>query len=221
MHSTLSSRIGALCGVAFAVLAFLAVASLEAPKKATDQEIIDWWSKSSNQGTAVMSMFLMIGAAIAFGIFITSVRDRLNAAGSPLGNIAHAPGAAVSALMLVNAGIRGVVGMTAKTTDEPLPGVEILRLVPLLSRNTLDVACAALAVCALLTAWAALKGAEFPRWFGWASAVLGGLSLLLLPVVGPFVLPIELIWGITGSVALWRMAPARVAATRPVSPALA
>ena len=96
MQSTLSSRLGAICGVVFAVLAFLAVASLEAPKEATDQEIIDWWSKGSNQSTAVMSMFFMVGAAIAFGIFITSVRDRLNAPGSPLANIAHAPGAAGS-----------------------------------------------------------------------------------------------------------------------------
>lgn len=221
MQSQSGARLGAIGGVAFAVLVFLAVAALETPKKATDQEVIDWWSKGGNQASAAVSMFMMLGGGIAFGIFITSFRDRLRDAGSPLANIAHAPGIAASVMMLVAASMRGSIGMAVKVNGEPLPGVDALRLVPELSRTTVEMTCATIAVCALLTAWAVLRAAGLPNWFGWTSAVLGGLSLVLLPLVGPFVLPLELLWGIAGSVVLWRSAPAEVAATRRATTALA
>jgi hypothetical protein len=206
-----------MCGVAFAVLAFLAVASLETPKKAPDQEIIDWWSKSGNQTTAVVSMFLMVGAGIALAIFSSSLRDRLHAAGSELAGAVHALGAASSVLVLGAAAFRGCIAMAVKVNGEPLPGVDALRLVPELSRNTLEVACCSLAAFALLTALAVFRVAGVPRWLGWASLVLGVLSLALLPFVGPFVLPLEFIWAIAASVALWRTSPVGDTAPRPVA----
>jgi hypothetical protein len=98
--NTRDGRIGAIAGVAFALLFFLGVVMLEIPESATDQELTAWWSDGGNQLTAVVSMYVFVLAGLCFLVFLVRLRSHLltpeGEPGGGTGAYANARGTLVS-----------------------------------------------------------------------------------------------------------------------------
>ena len=203
MTSLFGPRIAALFGVAFAVLLFLGVASIDFPAESTDQEVLTWWAKDSNQTATLFSMVFVAASAVAFGLFITYLRDHLNAASANSGNGMYTVGLGFVALLLVSAGVRGAIG-NALTHDEPMPGVDTLRYIPEVALTVMEVAVMTAGVSILLAGWAVKQTAALPAWFAWTGFATGALTIVGGVFVGAFVIPIILIWALAASFALWR-----------------
>jgi hypothetical protein len=206
MSALFGPRVAALFGVAFAVFLFLGVASLNVPSQATDQELTNWWSKSGNQDSARLSMGFVAISAIAFIVFTSYLRDRLNSGGGTSGNAMFGVALGAAAVLFATAAIRGTIA-NAITRDEPMPGVDTLRFFPELSYAFMEVAVIASGVAILLGSWAMKQTATFPAWPAWVGFVTGALTVVGGVFVGAFIIPIVLIWALAMSVAVWRNAP--------------
>lgn len=203
MTGLIGPRGAALCGIAFALLLFLGVASLEVPKNVTDEEMTNWWSKDGNQSAALVSTVLVALSAIAFGLFITFLRDRLNGHRSDSGNATYTIGLGFVVLLLASAAARGVIAR-ALMNDEPMPGPDTLRYFPQLQYSLMEVGIMCAGACFLLAAWASKVSGAFPAYLAWTGLVAGVLTLVGVVLVGPFVIPVVLIWAVVASVAAWR-----------------
>jgi hypothetical protein len=207
---TSAGRIGALAGVAFAFLFFMGVAMLDIPKGATDQELVAWWSDSGNQTTTVVSMYVFVLAGLCFLVFLTKLRSRLLAAeGAPgeLTALVFASGAVFVALLFVAAASRGVIGYATKSSlDEPLPGVDTLRYLPLTSYTALGIGgLLAAAMTMATTSWLIVRTSVFGRWLAWVGAIAAILIVVAnVALSGTFAIPALLIWALATSIAMWR-----------------
>ena len=204
MSSTLGNRIGALCGVAFAVLLLIGVATINVPHAVSDEEMVDWWSKGTNQVSGIISMYFVAASAIAFMLFFTYLRDLLNGIESKAGNAMHSVSTGAFVLLLTSAAVRGVIGVAVKVNDEPLPAVDLLRYLPQMSYALISVSLVTMSISILLLSFAGAKTKAFPAWFVWTSALAGLAILGLATVVGPLALPVVWLWATVASVAAWR-----------------
>jgi hypothetical protein len=103
---TAGGRLGALAGLAFAVLFLLGTAMLNIPHGASDQKLVAWWSESGNQLTAVVSMYSSILAGLCFLAFLVQLRSRLLTAEGGTGGLTTlvvASGAVFVAMLFVAA----------------------------------------------------------------------------------------------------------------------
>ncbi len=203
MSSLFGPRVAALFGVAFAVLLFLGVASLEVPREATDQEVISWWSSAANRDAAMFSTGFVALAAVAMLLFVSYLRDRLNGSGGTAGNPMFAVGVASAATLLATAAIRGTVA-NAAMDGETLPGVDTLRYFPQLAYSLMDVALLASGLCIVLLGWGIKVTGAFPSWLAWASLGAGVLIAVGVIFIGPFVNPLLWAWALAASFAVWR-----------------
>jgi hypothetical protein len=219
MTSFFGPRAAAVSAVAFAVLLLFGVASINVPHAASDQEMLDWWSKDGNQTSAIASMYFVALSAIALVLFLSHARERLNGDGGHAGNPVFAVGLGAAAMFLATAAVRGTIAMAVKVSDEPLPGVDTLRYFPLLSYALIDVALVCMGACLLLVAWAVRQTKAFPAWFGWVSLATGLLALGLSPFLQGFTLPVTWIWALAAAAATWR-SEASGAAARVGKPSL-
>lgn len=210
MSGSIGPKVAAFCGVAFAVFLFLGVASLEVPTDGTDQELLDWWAKGSNQDAALLSMAFVAISGMALIVFTSHLRDRLNGAGGTAGNAMFGPALGAGIMLLATAAIRGTIA-NAVTHDVAMPGVDTLRYLPELSFTVMEVAVMTSGVAILLGAWAMKQTATFPAWAAWVGFVTGALTVVGSVIVGPFVIPIVLIWALATSVAVWRSPSAQAA----------
>jgi len=210
MSALIGPRATALFGVAFAVFLFLGVASIDFPAESTDQEVIAWWAKGANQDATLLSMAFVALSAIALTVFFSQIRDRLNAGGGTAGNPMFAVALGSAAMLLISAAIRGTIG-NALTHDEPMPGVDTLRYLPELALTGMEVALMPAGIAILLGAWAMKHTRTFPVWAAWLGFVTGALTVVGNILVGPFIIPVVLIWALGTSVAVWR-SPASEAA---------
>lgn len=219
MSVSIGPRIAALLSAAFALFLFLGVASVDVPLKVDDQEMVAWWSKSGNQVSAIVSMYFVAISAVAFALFMTYLRDRLNADGGNSGNSMYALGLAFAGLLLVAAATRGTIGNAVKINDEPLPGVDTLRYLPQLGYAFMNIALITGGACLVLVAVAIKRTAELPAWFAWTSLAAGLLVLVATPFAGSSTLPILWVWALAASVSVWRfpiaVTPARQPAATP------
>ncbi|MEO8540366.1 MAG: hypothetical protein ABI577_11545 [bacterium] len=217
MSDTFNRRFAALCGVSFALLLFVGVASINVPHSVSDQEMIDWWSKGGNQSASILSMYALTASAIALVVFLSHLRDRLNSAEANAGNAMFALGLAASVMQLASSAAHGVIGNAVKVNDEPLPGVDALRFIPQLSYTFMDLALISAGACVVLASVAIRRTATLPAWLAWLGFVSGALLIVGTVVIGPLTIPILLIWAVAASVALLRSAPAEATAPRRVS----
>src|SRR5215212_7152173 len=74
-----SNILGAVAGVAFAVLFFIGLAAVDQPRGATDQELVTWWSDSGKRLDSIVSMYTMLLAGPFFLVFLARLRARLRA----------------------------------------------------------------------------------------------------------------------------------------------
>jgi hypothetical protein len=205
------SRIGALAGLAFAFCFFLGVAMLDLPQKATDQELVAWWSNGDNQTSAVVSMYLFVLAGLCFLVFLTKLRSRLLAAEGGTGELtalAVGTGTVFVAMLFVAAASRGLIGFAVKSpaNDESLPGPDTLRYVPQLGYAVTGTAgLLAAAVTMATTSWLIVRTAVFGRWLAWVGGVATLIVLVASAVLtGVLAIPALLVWALATSVVLWR-----------------
>lgn len=205
------SRFGALAGLAFAFCFFLGVAMLDLPQKATDQELVAWWSNGDNQTSAVVSMYLFVLAGLCFLVFLTKLRSRLLAAEGGTGELtalAVGTGTVFVAMLFVAAASRGLIGFAVKSpaNDESLPGPDTLRYVPQLGYAVTGTAgLLAAAVTMATTSWLIVRTAVFGRWLAWVGGVATLIVLVASAVLtGVLAIPALLVWALATSVVLWR-----------------
>jgi hypothetical protein len=212
MSVSIGPRVAALLSAAFALFLFLGVASINVPLKVSDQEMLDWWSKSGHQVSAIASMYFVAISAVAFALFVSYLREQLNGDSGTSGNAVYALGLAFAVLLLVAAATRGAIGTAVKVNGEPLPGVDTLRYVPQLGYAFMNIALITGGACLLVASWAIKRTGALPRWFMWTSVGAGVLVLVATPVFGSLTLPVLWVWALAASVSVWRLpvAPAPV-----------
>jgi hypothetical protein len=210
---TAGGRLGAVAGLAFAVLFLMGTAILNIPRGVSDQKLIAWWSDSGNQLTAVVSMYSFVLAGLCFLAFLVQLRSRLLAAeggNGALTTLVVASGAVFVAMLFVAAASRGVVGFAIKSPgdNESLPGPDTLRYLPQTGYAVLGSAgLLAAAVAMAGTSWLIARTAVFGRWLAWLGAVAALVIVIAsAALVGMIAIPAMLVWALATSVAMWRAA---------------
>jgi hypothetical protein len=208
---TTGGRLGALAGVAFAVLFLLGTAILNIPNGVSDQKLVAWWSESGNQLTAVISMYGFLLAGLCFLAFLVQLRSVLLAAEGGTGVLTAlvvASGAVFVAMLFVGAASRGAIGfaLTSPGANESLPGPDTLRYLPQTGYAALGAGGLLAAAVAMATTSAVIvRTAVFGRWLAWVGAVAALLVVAANAVLlGMIAIPAVLVWALATSVALWR-----------------
>ncbi len=204
----ISGRVGALAGVAFVLLLFVSIAMVDVPRKATDVELLDWWSDDGNLTSALVSTYLQIGAGMCFLVFATALRGvslRAEGGNGSLATFAFASGVLLVAVLLASDGPRGVIAMAVKVNDEALPAADFLRYFPQLGYILLGtVGGVTVGVSAAATSLLILRTRAFGRWLGILGILCAAGCIVIALVAGPFFIPALLLWVLAVSVALWR-----------------
>lgn len=205
----ISGRVGAIAGLVFVVLLFLSTAMLNAPDKATDAELVAWWSEDGNLTTVLVSTYLQIGAALCFLVFITALRAvslRAEGGAASLTTLAFAAGVTFVALLLASDGPRGVTAVAVKLNGEALPAADLLRYLPQFGYIIAGtIGGAAVGAAILANSVLVLRTGALGRWLGILGLVCAAGTIALALVVGPFFIPVLLVWVIATSLALWRV----------------
>lgn len=205
------SRLGALAVFAFAVLLFFTVAVVDAPRAATDDAVTAWWGEESNQTAEVLSMLFALGAAISFLAFLSVLASRLRAVEGGDGRLSafvQSSGIAFAGLLLLAGALRGAIAFSVRFGDEPLPGVDTLRLVPAMSWVLLGaVGLPVAAACIGTASWVILRTRVLGRWIGWLGVAVA-VALLGAVAIGPWLIPVAHLWALSMAVAMWRGQPA-------------
>jgi hypothetical protein len=230
MHDTESARHrgskpAAVAGIASAVSFLVGTAVLNVPTKATDGELVRWWSSSSHQLDALISMIAFTLAGLLFLVFLAYLRTRLLASEGGAGTlttIVFSAGLLFVGMLFLAATARGVISFAVKSPagEQPLPSVDLLRYLPQISYVVLGVCgllCAALAMA--VTSLLAFRTGVFGRLLAWlgviCAAALVAANVVLL---GVGAIPAMLVWTVATSVALARSgAPTRETAPRAIT----
>ena len=113
---------------------------------------------------------------------------------------------AVTSLWLVTGAVRAAVGHQVDTLDEPLPGIDVLRMVTGLNYVLLGLSgMAALGLMILGVSVAVLRTGVLGRWVGWMG--VGCATPILLATLaqyGAFLTLLAIFWSWGLAVALWR-----------------
>lgn len=205
----LSDTAGAMAGVAFSALLFLAIASFNPLTEATDAEVAAWWADSGNLRDNVISMYLMLASVPCFLLFLVTLRGRLESAegeGPSLSSFVFAAGLCFAAAVLIAASARGLIAQAVKFGDEPLPGPDTLRTVTVFSMTTFAlVAMPASAITLAAASWLIVRARVMAVWVGWTGFIVAGaIAVTTAFLVGPYVLPLLFLWVTATSVELWR-----------------
>jgi predicted neutral ceramidase superfamily lipid hydrolase len=187
--------LGAVSGVAFAVLLFLSVAAVDPQRGVPDQDLQNWWSDSGNRTGFIISMYTLLVACPLFLLFVSRLRMRLLAAdASGWADSVFACGIIATTALGICAVTRGVVASSIRFEDLVILFMAVL--------------VAGVSVLALATH-------PLPSWIGWLGlpVSVGGLILLAIHIA-PFSIPLFIIWVVANSVYLLRT-PAVVQVARP------
>jgi hypothetical protein len=205
-----------MAGVAFVVLLFFSTTMLDVPRSVSDAELIEWWSDDANLDTVLVSTYLQVAAGVCFLVFLTCLRTvslRAEKGAGTLTSLAFSAGVVFVALLLASDGPRGVIALSVRLRDEPLPAADLLRYMPQLGYVLLGtVGGAVVGISTLANAVLVLRTGVFGRWLGIVGLICGLGSVALALVVGPFFIPALLLWVLASSFALWRV-PAAVPAS--------
>ena len=129
MNGQSSKIVGAGAGIVAALLIFLSVAVVDPLREATDDELIRWWSTNSNLDDLIISGYTRLFALPFFLVFAAQLRNTLRHAGGGLWtDVAYSSGIVCAGALGVAALLRIVLAQSVRLGDEPLPGVDTLRL---------------------------------------------------------------------------------------------
>jgi hypothetical protein len=212
----LSGRLGALAGVAFAILLFFSTAMVDQPVGQSDAEVLQWWSDDGNLTSVIVSTHLQLAASVCFLVFLVALRAvcmRTEGGAGSLSTLAFAAGVLFLVAIIANAGPRGAIAFGVKMDDEPLPGVDTIRFLTYAGRILLGPA-AALTIATSMFATAALilRTRAFGRWLGILGIVCGVGSAAVGIAAGPWFIPLALVWTLATSVGVWMASASRQAA---------
>jgi hypothetical protein len=208
-RNCLSDTVGAISGVAFCALAFLATASFDPLTEATDAQVAAWWADPANLRNNVISMYLWLACVPCFLLFLVTLRGRLIAAedeAAPISTFVLAAGVCFAAAVLIAASARGLIAHSVKFGDEPLPGPDTLRTVTIFSTTTFAlVAMPAAAITLAATSWVIVRARVMAAWVGWSGFIVSSAIAVATPLlVGPLALPLLFLWVTATSVEIWR-----------------
>jgi len=212
----LADKIGAVAGIAFIVLMFIGVSSVDPQRGVSDEKLQTWWADGGNRNALLLSMYAILIACPLFLLFISRLRTRLQPEDTGgWADLVYASGIVVTGALGVVAVTRGVVAASVRFQDEPLPGVDTLRFQTNLVYAIWDVAIIFIALMIGIASVLVLVNHVLPHWVGWLGmvAALGSLGLLAFQLA-PLFLPMLFIWMLAISVFLWRSpAPGTVSAS--------
>jgi hypothetical protein len=205
------TRLAASSGIASALAFLVGTAVLNVPIKASDRELVQWWSSDSHQTEALLSMIGFTLSGLLFLLFLAQLRTRLLAAEGGAGTlttVVFSAGLLLVGTLFVAATVRGVVSHAVKSPagEQPLPGVDLLRYLPQLSYVVLGfcgMLAAALAMA--VTSVLAFRTRVFGRVVAWIGVVAALVSVAANGLlVGNIAIPALLLWMVATSVAFWR-----------------
>ena len=204
----LSDILGAIAGVAFALLFFVSIAAVDPLRGATDQELLDWWSDSGKRRASIVSMYAMLVAGLFFLVFLARLRARLRAVEATDGwsALVFASGIVFAAALAICAVSRAMIAQAVRFGDEPLPGPDTLRYATEVQIAALGLI--AIPFATLLVAAASaliLRTRPFARWVGWLGLTVVAGSLVAVALLrGPLASPLLMVWVLAISFELWR-----------------
>jgi hypothetical protein len=200
-------RVAAVAALLLGVSLFMTVAVINVPHDPSDAELVRWWQQGSNRTAGVMSAMWAVGVAVSMAIVIGYVR-RLPAFSRAPQWLAftRSMAAAVTAMWLVTGAVRGSIGHLVDVMNEPLPGVDVLRMVTALNYMLLGVSgMTALGLCILGVSVMVLRTRALGAWIGYLGL---GCSVIILGAsvaqYGGFTTPLAIIWSFGLAVAMWR-----------------
>ena len=215
----LADRLGAVTGVAFVVLVFLGVSSVDPQRGVSDQELQTWWADGGHRDAFVFSMYTLLAACPLFLIFASRLRARLQTADSSgWEGTVFASGIVATVALGFCAVTRGVIASSMRFDDEPLPTVDTLRFATGLAYASWDVAILFVGVMVAIASILSLATQALPRWLGWLGLPIAvGCLALVAARMAPFAIPLGHVWVLATCLHLWRSpAPAGRAAWMPV-----
>ncbi len=208
-RTTSAAKVASAASLLFAVALFCTVASVNVPHVATDAELLAWWGSSGNRTAGIVSELFAILAAVLFVVVINYVRGlavKANAGHEHWTAFAHSLAMAFTCTLLVSSALRGVIGHLVQAYDEPLPGIDVLRYTTalnytLIGTATMTVLALTIAAVSVVVVRTRILGA----WVGYLGAVCAVVILgAVAAMVGPFAIPMALLWAVCLAVAIWR-----------------
>jgi hypothetical protein len=190
-------RLAALAGFAFVVL-YVAAFALGIEVGASDREILDYYTDSSNRAKEVVAFFLIAAAALAFALFAGSLRSLIARAEQETATLASAGGIACAVLILAANAVSRATAFAAMSDDFQLDP-DARRLVEDIGFLLFVSGAFAAILLVVAVSLAAIRHGLLPRWLGWAGFPAAALLSLAIAFVGFLVLAL---WVLAVSAAL-------------------
>lgn len=201
--------VAVVAALAYSLLMFLSLSGVDAPKEATDQELIAWWSQSGNIRDVYTSMYFMLAAVPFLLLVLVALHARLAPAGDeplPIATFMLAAGICFAVMLLLAAVSRGVIAHSVRFGGEPLPDADTLRVMTSFMAIVLGLL-AMSASTAMIAAASALiiRTRAMPVWVAGAGAVFIVITVPAIAFnIGQFASPLVMLWLIAASIELWR-----------------
>jgi hypothetical protein len=204
--SRTAARIAAVASVLLGVSFFLTVASVNVPHRASDAQLLEWWSKDANVASGMFSLLFAACTAVLFAVVTNHVLLVAGDRARHWAAFARSMSGAFTATLLVSAALRGVVGHLVKVEDGPLPGIDVLRYTTALNYTVLSmVVMGTFALSAIALGLLVLRSGGLARWQGVVGVALGAVVIVAVAgLVGAFTVPIAILWSLCTAVAIWR-----------------
>jgi hypothetical protein len=198
-------RIGAVAGIAFAVLLVSGVILVDPVSGQSDQKFTEFYAERSNRIAVIAGMYLIALAGACFLWFLGSLRRvLLRAEGAPgtLSTVSFAGGIVFAAMLCAGGAAMGLVAASMSLGGEPQPSPEIGRLFTQLG-YTLILLFGMIAGIVLIvgTSVLALRTGVLPLWLSLAGFVAAGLSLLGVIFISAAAFPL---WVVAVSIVMLR-----------------
>lgn len=206
-----------LSGILFVILfivGFFLVVGPETGSDQSDQEILDWYTKSSHQTLAFVGAYFVALAGVAMLLFINRLRAvvaEAEGAGPVLAPFILGGGVVFVVSVAVAGAAFAAVAAGVKFGDEPLPAnADLMRFLPQLGFVLILVLGMVPLIFAMFTtAYASMRYKIFASWFNWLTIVCG----IVLFFAAAFMPLIALgVWLIAASIQLMKHQPGATAA---------
>ena len=204
--SPTAARIASAASVLFGISFFLTVASVNVPHRASDAELLEWWSQDANVTSGMVSMMFAICTAVLFAVVTNHVVLAAGDRSRHWAAFARSMATAFTAILLVSGMLRGVIGHLTKVEDGPLPGIDVLRFSRSLNYTLISVVLMTVfALTVISLGVLVIRTASLARWQAYVGIGCGALTLVAVAaMVGSFTVPLAVLWSLCTAVAIWR-----------------
>ena len=186
-------RWGPLAGALGVICFIVAIVMYGTGPGDNDTEIVDYFSKGSNQTKYIVAFYFFLAAFFLMLAFLTSLRAVLiEAEGAPgrLTALAFAGGVASAVLLLAANAFFAAPAITARDTDKFQLDPNTYRFINDTGYVFFVTGVMAAVLMVFATSVIALRTGVFPRWFAWI-----GLPVAVTFLLAFFFVPIFVLWG--------------------------